>query len=274
MEVRFVSVKTSVWYSVEHQQKLKVFFSSTFRKIVIPFLIIPFAYNGADSFPSNDMWLGLAVIGYAPPPYIFSNFLPHTAVTECSFSMNTVWDCILVFFNTPSCSYSLIHSSHLVMVLFGKQWAKMSLYISSAHWTLQSLYGRTPPVGFPYSTLICFFSPFLYESFYRWGPQLPLRECSALLPSLLSFCFALFWAGLRENWKGVKEFEFKFFHLPTRWPGRSLGAFLRLSLHSLSGMPLGAPVCKCAIEMINAVQIHMKSSLQHNLVLFRGHCPP
>lgn len=209
MEVQFVSVKTSVWYSVEHQQKLKVFFSSTFQKMVIPFLIIPFAYNGADSFPSNDMWLGLAVIGYAPPPYIFSNFLPHTDVTECSFSMNTVWDCILVFFNTSSCSYSLIHSCHLVMVLFGKRWAKMSLYISSAHWTLKSLCGRTPPLGFPYSTLMWFFPPFYMSHFTDEVPNYHL-ESVRLCSLLCSISASLSWAGLRETWKGVKEFEFKF----------------------------------------------------------------
>lgn len=33
-------------------------------------------------------------------------------------------------------------------------------------------------------------------------------------------------------------------------------------------MPLGASVCECAIEMISAVQKHMKSSLQHSRVLF------
>lgn len=158
------------------------------------------------------------------PPYIFSNFLLHTAVTEGSLSMNTVWDCILVFFNTPSCSYSLIHSSHLVMVLFGKRWAKMSLYILLAHWTLKSLYGRTPPLGFPYSTLMWGFSPFLYESFYRWGPKLPLRECTALLP-LLNFCFALLRAGLRETWKGVRSLSSS---SSTSWLG-DLGRVLELS---------------------------------------------
>lgn len=81
----------------------------------------------------------------------------------------------------------------------------MSLYISSAHWTLKSLHVRTPPLGFPYSTLMWgFFPPFYMSHFTDEVPNYHL-EFTALLPSFLSFCFTLLRSGMRETWEGVRS---------------------------------------------------------------------
>lgn len=135
------SVKTSVWYSVQCQQNLKVFFFliSTFWKIEIYYNTFFFLFKQWSRFLSlNWHVIGPGSNCVCPSPTFSSNFHQHTKVTECCLYMNAVWNCILIFFNTTSCSYSVMHSSHLAMVLFGKQWTKISLYISSAHWTLKS----------------------------------------------------------------------------------------------------------------------------------------
>lgn len=176
-----------------------------------------------------------------------------------------------IFFNTSSCSFSLMHASHLAMVLFGKWWAKMSLYIPSAHWTLKSLYVRTLLHLFSLLYTDGFF--FLYELFYIWGPILLFREFMALFPSFLSFCLSLLRFSMRETWQeiGKSLFEFKFFHLRSLWPG-SLIVFLRCSLHTYTsclkvGRILGNHVCGCAIETVGAVQMQMKYMIQHISVL-------
>ena len=164
-----------------------------------------------------------------------------------------------------------MHASHLAMVLFGKWWAKMSLYIPSAHWTLKSLYIRTLLHLFSLLYTDGFF--FLYELFYIWGPILLFREFMAFFPSFLSFYLSLLRFSMRETWQeiGKSLFEFKLFHLWSLWP-RSLIGFLRCSLPICTsclkiGRILGNHVCECAIETVGAVQMQMKYTIQHISIL-------
>lgn len=167
------SVKTSIWYTIKHQQNLKILppthwlflkdgYSFSFKALFfvqipvqrnVPIVVlIPVSYSGCD-------YRGLTIYFFKFSPIHSSNRMFYLWVLhEMAFSF---------FFNTSSCSFSVIHASHLVMVLFSKWWAKISLYIPSVHWALKSLYIRTSsPLVF--SALHWYFF-FLFICYFIWA---------------------------------------------------------------------------------------------------------
>lgn len=164
---------------------------------------IPVSYNGLWLLGPDDI-------------FFFFNFT-NTQQQQNAPSMSIAWDGIFSFFNTSSCSFSVIHASHLVMVLFSQCWAKMSLYIPSVHWAWKSLYIRTPsPLVF--SALPDTFFSFLFELFCMSSHI--TREFIAMFPSFLSFCLSLWRCSMKQAWQeiGKSSFEFSFFHVQAVWP--------------------------------------------------------
>lgn len=100
-------------------------------------------------------------------------------------------------------------------------------------------------------TDVCFF-PFLYESFYIWGPRLPLKRVYSSAPSFLGFCFALLQSGVRESWKVVRSLSSS---SSASWLG-DLGRVSELSWGSAS--PPALPAFRECPWAIVSVNIHLK----------------
>lgn len=151
------------------------------------------------------MWLsglGSNCVPSYPTLILFVVFLhQYAAVTECSVNMSTTWDCIFIFFNILSCSLSVMPASHLAMVLFGWWWARISLYVLSAHWTLKSLDIRTLHLHLVFSALHWCVVFFVRVILYLRVPKLPFREFTALLPSFFGPWLSLLRFSLRETWQ-------------------------------------------------------------------------
>lgn len=85
----------------------------------------------------------------------------------------------------------------------------VSLYLVSPL-DSEILYVRTSPLGFPYSTLMFFFSPFYMSHFIYEVPNYHLE--SVQLCFLLSSVSTSLTIWPKRDRESSKEFEFKFFH--------------------------------------------------------------
>lgn len=148
--------------------------------------------------------LGLAVTVFlpTPPSYFLWFFCTNTQQWQNALSTWVLHETVfLFFFNILSCSLSVMPASHLAMVLFGWWWARISLYVLSAHWTLKSLDIRTLHLHLVFSALHWWVVFFVRVILYLRVPKLPFREFTALLPSFFSPWLSLLRFSLRETWQ-------------------------------------------------------------------------
>ena len=156
-----------------------------------------------------------------PPPYFFKS--PSTLCSDWVLSPHEY--CMRLYFNFFQHSIMFLLCDAFQSSGHGVIWQTMgqdvSLYLISA---LDAEIPACKNSSTWFSLLytdVGFFPPFLYESFYRWGPKLPFRVYSSA-PFFPQFLLHSLKIWHERDLGRSKKFEFEFSHHRAGWPGQVL----------------------------------------------------